>query len=444
VRYVKSYYLQPRFFLAMIICVICLVLGYVWPLFFATGKFFLLIILLGLFYETYLLYRGPKNGIVARRICASRFSNGDQNTVELYIENRHEHAVKVTVIEEMPVQLQRRDNRFTFSIKRKEQKVLRYQLRPVRRGAYHFGYINVFATTPLGLAARRYREDRLAEIKVYPSFAMLRHYELLAISNQLSQIGIKKIRKIGHNIEFDHIKEYVQGDDYRTINWKATARKGDLMVNIYQDEKSQNVYSLLDMGRVMQMPFEGMSLLDYAINAALVVSSIAIRREDRAGIMTFESVFGTYLPAEKRKKQLPLILDTLYNQQTQFGDSDFSRLFIQVKNRIRQRSLLLLYTNFESMYALERQLHYLKQLNKSHLLVVIFFQNTELQQLLESNPASTQEIYDKVVAEKFAFEKRQIIKKLQHHGIQSVLTKPADLTVDVINKYIELKARHLI
>ena len=120
---------------------------------------------------------------------------------------------------------------------------------------------------------------------------MLRQYELLAISNRLTDLGIKRIRRVGHNTEFEQIKEYVKGDDYRTINWKASARRHQLMVNVYQDERSQQIFNVIDKGRVMQQAFRGMTLLDYAINASLVLSYVAMHKEDKAGIVTFNEKF---------------------------------------------------------------------------------------------------------------------------------------------------------
>ena len=216
------------------------------------------------------------------------------------------------------------------------------------------------------------------------------------------------------------------------------------MVNLYQDEKSQNVYSLIDKGRMMQMPFEGMSLLDYAINSSLVLSNIAIKKDDKAGVMTFEKAFDGFLPAAKRRNQMHLILNFLYNQSTTFGETDYSNLYVQLKNRVKRRSLLLLYTNFESIHSLDRQLPYFQKLAKSHLLVVIFFENTELEALINKKPKDTLGIYQKVVAEKFAFEKVQIVKTLRRYGIQAILSKPQELSINVINKYIELKASQMI
>ena len=281
-------------------------------------------------------------------------------------------------------------------------------------------------------------------VPVYPSYIQMRKYELMAISNRLTEAGIKKIRRIGHNMEFELIKEYVSGDDYRTINWKATARKPSLMVNHFQDERSQQVYSLIDKGRVMQMPFHGLSLLDYAINASLVISNIAIKKSDKAGLITFQDKIGSTLPAGKRSGQMMKIMEVLYNQKTAYRESDFSVLFTHVRRKITQRSLLLIFTNFESIYGLHRQLHFIKSMAMQHLVVVIFFENTEVTKLIQQPADELRAIYHKAIAEKFSYEKKLIVRELQKYGIQALLTRPENLTVDTINKYLELKARGMI
>jgi uncharacterized protein (DUF58 family) len=245
-------------------------------------------------------------------------------------------------------------------------------------------------------------------------------------------------------MEFEQIKDYVQGDDLRTINWKATAKKSQLMVNQFQDEKSQNVYMIIDKGRVMKMPFNGLSLLDYAINATLVLSNVILKKQDKAGMFTFSKKVGNRVVAEKRQSQMQQIMESLYNIKTDFFESDFSRLYIDVKKHINQRSLIMLYTNFETLDGLYRQLPYLKGIAKNHLLVVVFFNNTELDELIQQKANTVQEIYDKVIAEKFAFEKRLIVNELRKYGIYSVLTKPENLTLDTINKYLEIKARGIL
>ncbi len=245
-------------------------------------------------------------------------------------------------------------------------------------------------------------------------------------------------------MEFEQIKDYVQGDDLRNINWKATAKSNKLMVNQYQDERSQPVYSVIDKGRVMKLPFEGLSLLDYAINAALVISNVALKKQDKAGIFSFSRKVENKVVAERRPSQMNSILETLYNVSTDFAESDFSRLYIDIKRNLNQRSLLLLYTNFETLDALHRQLPYLKAIAKNHLLVVIFFENTELQKLTQKSAVNTFEIFEKTIAEKFIYEKKLIVNELQKHGIQSILTAPEQLTINTINKYLEIKARGML
>jgi uncharacterized protein (DUF58 family) len=255
---------------------------------------------------------------------------------------------------------------------------------------------------------------------------------------------VKKIRRIGHTIEFEQIKEYVQGDDIRTLNWKATAKKNSLMVNQFQDEKSQSVYMVIDKGRVMKMPFNQLSLLDYAINATLVLSNVILKKHDKAGMFTFSKKVENRVMAEKRSSQMQLIMDSLYNVKTDFFESDYSRLYVDIKKNINHRSLILFYTNFETLDGLHRQLPYLKGIAKSHLLVVVFFQNTELNEIIHKKSETVQEVYDKVIAEKFAFEKRLIVNELKKYGIYSVLTQPENLTLDTINKYLEIKARGIL
>ena len=216
------------------------------------------------------------------------------------------------------------------------------------------------------------------------------------------------------------------------------------MVNQFQDERSQQVYSLIDKGRVMQMPFNGMSLLDYAINASLVISNIAVKKSDKAGIITFQDRVSTVLPAGRTNNQMATIQEVLYNQKTAYLETDYSSLYSTVRRKISHRSLLLLFTNFESIYSLQRQLPYLINLAKQHLLVVIFFENTELTELTGQPASDLKAIYYKAVAERFSLEKKMIVKELQRYGIQSILTAPEKLTINTINKYLELKARNLI
>jgi uncharacterized protein (DUF58 family) len=194
----------------------------------------------------------------------------------------------------------------------------------------------------------------------------------------------------------------------------------------------------------MKMPFDGLTLLDYSINAALALLNVALLRQDKAGLLTFANKVNELVPADRRSGQLNLLLEALYKQETAFQESDYEALWFTTHRRITQRAFILLFTNFETMSALERQLPYLRSMARQHLLCVVFFENTLLREIQDSYPDTVEGIYIKTIAERFSFEKRQIVKELRRHGILSILSTPQDLSVDVINKYLELKARQMI
>jgi uncharacterized protein (DUF58 family) len=442
VKFFRSLYLRNLLFLVLGLNVALFILAFVFPFLLAIAKIIFLIIMALLTGDILSVYRSGR--IHGKRDTPDRLSNGDANEIRIHLENLYSFPAKISIIDEIPFQFQLRDFEIRETLPPRSEKTLRYFLKPVKRGEYSFGALNIYVRGLIGFVNRRYIFDGGKMVEVFPSFLQMRKYELLAISNRLSELGIKKIRKIGNNMEFEQIKEYVQGDDVRTINWKATARKGNFMVNQFQDEKSQQVYCLIDKGRSMKMPFEGMTLLDYAINASLVISSIALKNDDKAGLVTFSNKIASFLPAEKKSGQITKILQVLYKEKTAYLESDSEMLYANIKNRINHRSLLLLFTNFETLSSMKRQLPNLRKLAANHLLVIVFFENTELKQLLEKRAANTEEVYLKTVAEKFAFEKKLIVKELQKYGIHSILTAPQNLTVNTINKYLEIKARNLI
>ncbi len=441
--FVKSLYLKPLFFTAFFSIAVLFIASYFFENVFGVAKLLLAILLGLLVFDILLLYRN-KIGTQAHRSLPEKLSNGDQNTIEITVVNRYQFTSTIKIIDELPVQFQHRNFAITSKLKPSDEKKFTYNLRPTQRGEYHFGNLNIFTSSPLGLVAKRRQFSNKAMVPSYPSFLQLKKYDFIAFTNKLKQYGLKKIRRIGHTLEFEQIKEYVSGDDIRDINWKATAKKNQLMVNQYQDEKSQPIYSVIDTGRVMKMPFNELSLLDYAINSTLVMSNIAIKKQDKAGMFTFSRKVENTIVAQRRKSQMNLILETLYNINTDFVESDFARLYVDIKRSITHRSLLLLYTNFETLDGLHRQLPYLQAIAKTHLLVVIFFENTELKSVLDQSAHSTKQIFEKTIAEKFVYEKKMIVNELSKHGIHSILTAPEDLTVNTINKYLEIKARGLL
>ncbi len=382
--------------------------------------------------------------VSAVRNCGDRFSNGDENTVTLHIANHRSYAVAVDVSDELPYQFQSFSATYHFTLLANHFISFLYQVKPVERGEYHFGIINIFLYSPLGLVIRHIKSGTEKTVAVYPSFIQLRRYQLLSATSQLEEKGSRRLRKTGSSLEFEQIKEYVAGDDYRTINWQATARRSGLMINTFTDERSQQVICIIDKGRNMKMPFAGMTMLDYAINASLVLSNIVLLKQDKAGLLTYGKTVDQYIAPDKKNGHISVLLDTLYRQQTNFSDSSTEALYTAIRRQIRQRSLLVLFTNFESMYGLQRQLPQLKKIASYHTLLIVFFENTGLVEMQQQRAATLEDVYTKAIAGKFSFEKRQMVKELQNAGIMALLTAPQKLTANVINKYIQVKARQMM
>ncbi len=451
-------YLKKRFYWLMTLVILLTAAGAAVPVLFAAGRFMLFLLAVALLADVALLW-SRRQAITATRHMADRFSNGDENRVSIRLESCYPFAVKTVTIDEIPFVFQRRDVCFRAPVRRTGEATIVYHLTPTKRGVYGFGHVRVFVSTQLGLVERRFTLCEPQDVKVYPSYLMLRQYELLAMSNNLTEMGIKRIRRVGNNTDFEQTKDYVDGDDYRTINWKATARRSvglpRLMVNVYQEERSQQVFCVIDKGRMMQQTFAVapvgnrqlktdspmMTLLDYAINASLVLSFVAVNRQDKAGLITFSDTMDTFVPASNQTGHMQTVLEALYAEQTHFEETDFSALLVGLARHVARRSLLVLFTSFTSMAALSRQLPFLRQLASRHRLLVVFFEDEELLDYTRTAPRTTEQYYQHTIAQKFLYEQRLVAQTLRQYGIQTLLTTPASLSVGVVNKYLAIRNR---
>lgn len=376
-----------------------------------------------------------------KRTFNERLNLGDENSVSIQMTTVGAFPWNYELNEGFPDFKQDRITTFKGKISYKEPVSIKYQLQPKKRGLFHFNDAFLFLSTFLRLVERRIVFPNLDSFQVYPSVLQMKKYELLVFQQQKTGSGIKRIRRLGNATEFEQIRNYVAGDELKTINWKATSRKNELMVNQYQDEKSQSVYCIIDKSRTMQMEFDGLNILDYSINSTLVFANICLLKGDKFGMLTFSDKMGAQIPADKSGTQMKRVMDTLYAQKSKFKDANFEQLQSVVRQKIKTRSLLLLFSNFENEFAMRRALPYLMQMNKKHLLVVIFFQNSDLKELAYKPHYSLNELYTSVVAERMITMKARMAREMKQFGIQTILTNPEELSANVINKYLELKAR---
>ncbi len=371
-------------------------------------------------------------------------SNSDENKIEIIVRNTYKIKLFGTIIDEIPVQFQERNFELKTTLKPNENKEINYQLRPTVRGEYIFGNVHIYVSTRLGMIQKRFTALEEKTVKVYPSFLQLKKFQIHAMPDRNAHSGGQMKFKKGMSTEFDAIKEYNRGDDIRTINWKASARRNQIMVNSYMDEKSQTIYCIIDKGRLMKMPFNQLTLLDYSLNAALMFSYVALQKDDKIGLITFGEKIDNVLQPSKSKKQFNYILETLYKQESHFLESNFANLYAHVNRKAGSRSLLLLFTNFETYTGFERQLNYFRALNQKHVLVVVFLENTDIAAIHENKSNTIEDIYVKTIADKFIYEKKMILKELQKNGIIGIYITPEKLTINVVNNYLDLKVRQYL
>jgi uncharacterized protein (DUF58 family) len=416
--------------------------GFAFPIVFVLGQIILALLVVLVLADTWLLYFSGIQ-ITGSRKAPRVLGLGDESSIDLSISYEGRVDLDTVIIDEIPDQIQERDMRIAMVLSPGTNEAS-YKIKPLSRGVYAFGKLNILVESPIHFVRRRVSLPLETNLAVFPSVEQMRAVEMLAFSRVSTQQGSKRFRRIGMSYEFEQITPFVEGDDYRNINWKATGKTRELMSNQYQDERSQNMYCILSKGRAMKLAFNGMSMLDYAINASLAISNVALKKYDKVGLITYSNVIGAAIRADNRHGQLQKISEALYHEQERDLEPSYELLYRSVDRVVKSRSLLMLFANFETGHMLERALPILKKISRKHLLVMILFKDDELEVLSQDVKEDTDSIYSTTLAKKHLSEKEEIAHRLRHQGIQTIVSSPKLLSVNVINKYMELKSRGLI
>lgn len=382
--------------------------------------------------------------IEIERTMADRFDLGESNPITFSIGNRAPVPLHIEIRDESPVQFQIRDSVVTGLVASGQKQEYSYGVSPTIRGEYIFGWTHVFVESGIGLVSVRKQRKKRKKVRVYPSVTQMIKWDTLAVSNDLTRTGVHLRKKRGQSTEFDSIREYVIGDDIRHINWKASARHSNLMVNLYQDETDQDVVCVIDSGRNMKLPFSGMSLLDHAVNSTLVISNVVLKQGDNVGVYALGDEEDGTLKPTKRVGQLQRVMETLYNLKYKYRETSMQDFAILQRRHLKRRSILMLYTNFESEVSARRQLPYLRMIARNHVLIVVLFKNEEVEAIATAKYNSVVDNYQQLLARRYMEEKHRIVQELKASGIFAVLTTTGNLNSDVINSYLEVKHNHLL
>ncbi len=319
-----------------------------------------------------------------------------------------------------------------------------YHVTPPAKGDFVFGDLYFEYPGRLGLICRQGKIAAAQTVKVYPNLAETAKYELLARRGRLMQLGIRTAKVRGGGSEFESLREYVPGDEYKKIDWSATARRGKLISRQYEAERSQNIVLLLDTGRNMLQSVQKMAKLDYVVNTALMLAYVAAAGDDKVGLMAFDADIRAYLPPAKSKAQVYGILESLYNLNARMVETDYKDAFQNLATRWRRRSLVVLFSDLVDPDSSTQLLDAVPILADMHRVVCVTVSDPNILAAARSVPEDSAGVYQKAVAVQVLQERRAAISILKRRGVWTVDSPPEALSADLINHYLDLKARSLI
>lgn len=312
-----------------------------------------------------------------------------------------------------------------------------YRLRPKQRGPATFNYTQLHMPSPLKLWTFSRIKGEHSHVRVYPDFAAVSHYQLLATDNRTSQLGIKRKPKRGEGLEFHQLRDYREGDSLRQVDWKASVRRNKLISKEYQDERDQQVFFMLDCGRRMRTQDDHLSHFDHALNAALLLSYVALRQGDSVGMMSFGGN-QRWLAPQKTKSAINTILNSVYDLQPTTHASDYTAAAEELIARQRKRSLIVLITNLREE-STEDLLPAIKLLSRHHLVLLASTREEVLDTTLSQSVKNLQSALNYLGAFNYLLERQQGQRRLKHQGILSIDVPPSKLPIGVVNSYLEIK-----
>lgn len=375
------------------------------------------------------------------RIYEHRLSLGAENPIILKVENRSNIDLEVIIKDEPPVIFKASASSLKGKIPAGSISEFRYSLEPPKRGDYNFGNINIRYRSRLGCFLRQFKAvgDK-NNIRVYPNIMEIRKYQLLARKGHLIEAGIKPSRVVGLGTDFESLRDYQVDDEYRRINWRATARRGRLVSNQYEVDKSQNILLVLDAGRMMSGEINSLSKLDHAVNTSLLLGYVGVNRDDKVGLVAFSDRVKLYIPPRKGQPQLQKILAGLYNLQPEVVESDYRSACQYISLEIRKRSLICIFTDLIDEKASDELITYISTLTRNHLVMCITILDSSLVIQARKIPSDSREVYEKGVAQAVLRHREKAISMLQNRGVAVVSVTPEELSVSTINKYLEIKS----
>ncbi len=387
------------------------------------------------------------------RLHDQKLSLGVPNRVTIRLRSRAPRPVRITVRDEPPYQFVGSEGAMPgATVQPGETLDLGYHVRPLQRGDFAFGDLNLRWDGPLQFFTRQATVQAAEPVKVYPNLHEIRSYDLLVRREQLAEMGLRNVRLRGEGTAFESLREYTPDDPYRRINWKATARRGKPISTDYEPERSQRVIALLDVGRMMRSPIRvddpsgsswNMAKVDFVINSLLLFSYVATLKGDQVGLLVFADHVQQFVPPTAGRAHFQKLLEAMYALGSQPVEADYGRAISFLGTHHKKRALVVLFTDLSGVRASESLLAHVPLLLPRHLPLLVTIRDPALDQEAAQLPNTSDAVYRRAVAEQLIDERRLLLERLQHRGVLTLDVAAERLTMAVVNRYLQLKARRL-
>jgi uncharacterized protein (DUF58 family) len=383
--------------------------------------------------------------ITVERHMGAVCSLDEPGQVELIVENRGRASRSLSVRDDVPDCFNALPSYFEVKIPGRRQAVLSYRLVPKRRGSYRFERIDALIASRLGFWRRQSSWPLPTDVTVYPDIQQLARYAMLARRDRLSTIGLRRSRRLGTDKEFERLRDYIEGDDPRHVDWRATARRRKLTCRAFQLDQSQRIIFLIDCGRLMGGDTgDGLSPLDHAFNAMLLLAHVAFVRGDQVGLLAFSDRVRAFVAPAGGPRRINRLVHSVHNVFPEMVESRYDRAFIELEKRCRKRSLVVLMTNLFDELNAQLACEYLRNLKGRHLPLAVFLRDHDLFALADHAPEEGPGLYQGAAAASMLNWRERVLAGLRRGGVLTLDVFPEEMTAQLVNRYLEIKARHLL
>ncbi len=375
-----------------------------------------------------------------QRIVQNKLSLDATNPVKIRVYNRSAKRLCLLIKDDPPPAFETSSRLFRVTLAPWTATTLSYSTRPLARGRYEFGDFYVRGRSQFGLSYWQRRIPARQPVSVYPNILQVRHYQLLVRQDRLAQAGFFPQRRWGPGTEFESLRDYVPDDDFRFIDWKATARRHRPVSRQYETERSQNLLLLIDAGRLMSTQLGALTRLDYALNAAVMLAYVALQQGDAVGLLAFADTIKVFVPPRKGQRQLRLFLEALHDLQPVLAESDYAAAFQLLASRAHKRALCVCFTDVIDVHASRRLLEYLSVLSPRHLPLLISLRDSALEHMARRRPQDIRQTYERAIAAQILQEREAALGILRQRGVIVLDMPPEKLSLAAVNQYLQLKA----